>query len=85
MTKKIIFNDSKLRKQFLSQKRKKGHLYDNGGTKKFVGKGLKKNIKLSKFDNKRDEYWTNVADQFLDSVETEDKTVKKILNKKLGI
>ena len=85
MTKKIIFNDTKLRKQFLSQKRKKGHLYDNGGNKKFVGKGLKKNIKLSKFDNKRDEYWTNVADQFLDSVETEDKTVKKILNKKLGI
>ena len=79
------FNQSKLQKQFLSQNRKKGHLYDSGGNKKFVGRGIKKDIKLSKFDDKRDEYWTYMADQYLDSDKTEDKTVNKILNKKLGI
>ena len=55
-----------------------------GGVKKrgWKPKGRKNDKKLSSFDDPRDSYWTDIADQFLSSELSKDDIDK--IDKKLG-
>ena len=63
---------------------KKGFIADQGGNRKGMVKGRKKDISLHKFDTARDRRLTDIADQFL-MPRIEDRKMNNSLDKKLGI
>jgi len=63
---------------------KKGFIAGQDGKRKGIVKGRKRDVPLHKFDTPRDMYLTDLADQIL-MHEKEDKKMKDILDKGLGI